>query len=84
MALQKTTVTDHGFEAVNAYHRVENIFFVNKMQMSFCVRSYKTPSNSSFAENTYIAPYVVDGENPYKQAYKFVKATEQFSEAVDC
>jgi hypothetical protein len=54
------------------------------MQMSFCVRSYKTPSNASFAENTYIAPYVVDGENPYKQAYEFVKATEQFSEAVDC
>ena len=84
MALQKTTVTVHGFEAVDAYHRVENILFVNKTQMSFNVRSYKEIKLPFFAEQIFSCAYDVTGENPIKQAYVYLKTLPEFANAANC
>lgn len=41
MALKKTVTTIHGFEAVNAYHRVEEMQVTSKSRMTFKVASYR-------------------------------------------
>ena len=84
MALQKTTTTAHGFEAVNAYHRVENVSLVSKTKLSFHLRSYKTTDNPFFQEQILTAPYDLAGDNPICQAYQHLKTLPDFVGAIDC
>lgn len=44
MALEKTVLTTHGFDAVDAYHRAEGVRLNGKTSMSFQVRPYKNDS----------------------------------------
>jgi hypothetical protein len=84
MALSKTITTVHGFEAVDAYHRVEAVSLVGKDQISFHVRSYAATDKPFFQEQTLITPYDLNGANPIKQAYEYVKTLEEFTDAKDC
>jgi len=84
MALQKTIATVHGFEAINAYHRVEGVLLVGKNEIKFHIRSYKTPSDPFFKENIVTSVYDIEGKNPIKQAYEYLKTTQDFSGATDC
>ena len=84
MALSKTTTTVHGFEAVNAYHRVEGVALLNKTEISFHVRSYKEVNAPFFTEQVLSAPYDIAGDNPIKQAYLHLKTLPEFAGAVDC
>ena len=84
MALKKTITTTHGFQAVDAYHRVEAVTLVSKDQISSHVRSYTAPDKPFFQEQVLAAPYVLDGENPIKQAYLHLKTLSQFAGATDC
>ena len=84
MALAKTVTTVHGFEAVNAYHRVEAVRLESKTAMSFHVRSYTSVDKPFFEESVLSCAYALDGENPIKQAYKHVKTLPEFAGATDC
>jgi hypothetical protein len=84
MALAKTVSTVYGFQAVNAYHRVEAVSLISKDQIGFHVRSYVSQDKPFFAEQVMSAVYVIDGENPIKQAYEHVKTLSDFSGATDC
>ena len=84
MALSKTTTTTTGFEAVNAYHRVEALTITNKTTMQFHVRSYVAADKPFFNEQILTAPYDLEGANPIKQAYLYVKTLPEFSGAIDC
>lgn len=84
MALTKTVLTDQGFEATDAYHRVEAVLITGKNSMSFYLRSYKEIGKPCFAEIMTVAPYDLIGKNPIKQAYEYVKTMPQFVDAVDC
>jgi len=84
MALEKTITTIHGFEAVNAYHRVEGLTLLNKTEIRFHVRSYKTANDPFFQEQILSSPYDLDGDNPIKQAYKYLKTLPEFQNAEDC
>jgi hypothetical protein len=84
MALSKTVFTDHGFEAINAYHRVEAVLIVGKDTINFYLRSYKEVDKPCFAEQLLSAAYDLSGENPLKQAYEHVKTLSQFIDALDC
>ena len=84
MALQKTVTTPQGFNATNAYHRVEGVSLPEKDQLSFVLRSYKSPSSTiSFEDHAYACPYNIGGANPHTQAYEFVKTLDAFSNAED-
>ena len=48
MALQKTAITPQGFEATNAYHRVEGVRLTKKDELAFNVRGYKDASEANF------------------------------------
>ena len=84
MALSNTVETIYGFQAQNAYHRVEAVSLVNKEQINFHVRSYIEIDKPFFAEQVLSCAYVLEGENPIKQAYKHLKTLTNFADATDC
>lgn len=89
MALEKTIITAQGFEAVNAYHRVEKIDVVSKTEMRLDVNSYK---HKPEAEKTPVllssfvvsVPFDVNGAGVFSQAYTGLKQTANFAGATDC
>ena len=85
MALEKSVVSPQGFDALQAYHRVENIGFLQKTNMTFNVVSYKNKdTNTEFARNNVSIEYDIDGANPIKQAYNHLKTLPEFAGATDC
>lgn len=85
MALKKTVKTEHGFDAVDAYHRVEGVRLNGKTSMSYQVRSYKDDTGfPAFADATYESAYDMQGNNPVAQAYAHIKALPEFLDAKDC
>jgi hypothetical protein len=84
MALNKTTTSSQGFEAINAYHRVEGLCLITNQMMTFRVHAYKDVSFPAFADNGYSCAYDINGENPIKQAYLHLKTLPEFATATDC
>lgn len=83
MALQKTVTTNNGFDATDAYHRVEGVEFINKTTMRFRIRSYKTTEFASFADEGGECAYDMNGDNPFVQAYAHLKTLDTFTGASD-
>lgn len=85
MALKKTVHTLFGFEAVDAYHRVEGVSLASKTQISYFLRSYKDNSGvPAFAEVHQFCQYDMNGANPIAQAYADAKQLPEFAGATDC
>ena len=89
MALEKTIITAQGFEAVNAYHRVEKIDVVSKTEMLVDVKSYKQkpePEKTSTLLSSVVlsVPFDVNGAGVFSQAYTGLKQTANFAGATDC
>ena len=84
MALKKTVKTLHGFDASDAYHRVEGTQ-VGKNTMAFQVRSYKDNLGlPHFADASFNCAYDIAGSNPIAQAYIYLKTLPEFAGATDC
>jgi hypothetical protein len=84
MALEKTVTTPHGFDAVDAYHRVE-CTQVSKDTMTFQVRAYKDNSGlPHFVDTSFNCAYDIRGNNPIAQAYQHLKTLPEFAGATDC
>jgi hypothetical protein len=85
MALKKTVQTPQGFNAVDAYHRVEGVRLQSKNQIAFQLRSYKD-SNSvvHFNDALHVCAYELNGSNPLAQAYAHIKTLSEFADSVDC
>jgi hypothetical protein len=85
MALKNTAKTDQGFDAIDAYHRVENLSLIDKTRMVFQVKSYKNSEGlPSFSNVAYESVYDLQGENLFAQAYAYLKSLPEFSGATDC
>jgi hypothetical protein len=85
MALKKTVTTQHGFEAKDAYHRVEGVHLDSKIKMSFQVNSYKSQeSEAAFSNAALACDYDMQGANPIAQAYAYLKTLPEFADATDC
>jgi hypothetical protein len=84
MALSKTVVTNHGLEAPNAYHRVDTVTIYDKQRINFVLHSHLKKENSFFNSATYSCAYDLDGSNPIKQAYAYLKNLPEFAGATDC
>ena len=84
MALKKTVQTNQGFEAIDAYHRVEMITIEGKNKISFYVRSYKDVTKPFFAEQLCSCRYDLQGANPIHQAYEHLKELTEFVDSIDC
>lgn len=85
MALQKKTTSPHGFEVDQAYYRIESLVFDSKATIRFYVRVYKDPKFAAFDTLQFSCDYKIDSsDNPFKQAYMFLKTLEEFANAIDC
>ena len=84
MALAKTVLTIHGFQSNNAYHRVEGVKLENKTAISFHIRSYTATDKPFFEESVLSCAYDIEGANPIKQAYEYLKTLPEFEGALDC
>lgn len=85
MALKKTVTTPQGFEAADAYLRVEALALDDKTRMSFRVRAYKDQSaNTAFDDQPFGCVYDMTGNNPIAQAYMHLKTLPEFADAKDC
>jgi hypothetical protein len=84
MAIKKTVITQQGFNAADAYHRVEGVH-VGKDAITFQVKSYKDNSGVVHFENaSFNCEYNLNGDNPIKQAYQHLKTLPEFTDAIDC
>jgi hypothetical protein len=84
MAISKTITTIHGFIAKDAYVRIEEIKIIGKDRIETVARFYLSADKPSFGEQPLSCLYDLDGHNPIKQAYQFLKTLPEFSDAVDC
>ena len=85
MALQMTVITPQGFDATNAYHRVQHVSLPSKTQLGFVLASYKDKDTAvAFAQRNMACAYDLNGDNPLKQAYTYLKTLPEFAAAVDC
>lgn len=83
MALKKTIKTDFGFEVKDSYIRVEGVR-VEKNKIQFQVRASVDGVKPHFADFSHECEYVLESDNPIKQAYKYLKTLSEFENAVDC
>lgn len=85
MAFEKTVETVHGFQAVDAYHRVECVILEAKNKITFRVRSYKDDSGNypAFDDKGFSCDYSIDGANPIAQAYGHLKTLPDYIDAKD-
>lgn len=84
MAIKKTVGTPYGLIAENAYHRIEGINFKSKTEITFRVRSSKDGVLPHFHDVEHSCAYDLSGSNPHTQAYNYLKALPDFSDAIDC
>lgn len=84
MALSKNLQTKFGVEITNVYFRVEGVSILQKTVLQFILRAYKDKTKSSIEETMMFCEYVLDGENPLKQAYMHIKSLPEYAGVVDC
>jgi len=85
MALKMDTVSPQGFDAVDAYHRVNGVALISKNKINFSVQSFKNKDASvAFATEQHSCLYDLTGNNPIAQAYYHLKTLPEFAGAKDC
>lgn len=83
MAIKINTELAIGLKVDGAYCRVEKLS-VTKDTVVFYLRKYVVEDKPFFEQNGYTAPYALEGENPFKQAYLYLKTLPEFQDAIDC
>lgn len=84
MAIQSTITTDSGISIEKAYSRVEKIKLTSKTSIAFELASYVSQeSNLAFNSKGYLAKYDLNGENPIRQAYIYLKSLPEFEQSQD-
>lgn len=84
MALKQNFTTDTGLECQGAYIKVEQLS-LNKDGMSAKVIWKKDETyENEFHKDIFFIPYDINGDNPFKQTYEYLKTLEEFKDAEDC
>jgi len=82
MAFTKS-FTFQGLTIQNGYIKVASQYGT-KESLNFHVDFCKSPSESALYSQTFVCGLNLNGSNPIKQAYLFLKTLPEFSDAVDC
>jgi|694.fasta_scaffold97929_3 hypothetical protein len=82
MALQKQSETDFAITVPNAYWRVHNVR-LTKTAIEFSVSGYANTDAFPFKSLNYACAYSPVGENPFRQAYLYLKTLPEWADAVD-
>lgn len=84
MALQKTIELQNGLIVQDAYNKVVNVGLIGKDRLRFDVTSHVASDKNAFSSKGYDCSYKLEGQNPIKQAYEFIKSLPEFAGSVDC
>ena len=84
MALKKDVVLENGIKVDAAYIKVGTVSVIVKTKISFCVFYSVDAEKSAFKESGFGCQYILDGQNPIKQAYEHLKTLPEFTGAIDC
>lgn len=82
MAIIKNIELENGIKVDGAYLRVESPS-ITKDKIIFTVRKYVSIDKPFFAEEVIECKYDIDGDNPFKQAYDYLKTLEDFKDSKD-
>jgi hypothetical protein len=82
MALTKSIELTTGINVANAYLRVEGVS-LTKTNMNFHIREYTEQGMPFFNEEVFNCSYNIEGDNPIKQAYLYLKTLPEFADATD-
>jgi len=66
-----------------AYARVSE-YHGTKSRMSFVVTWSEVPGGGMLRQDTHLCDLDLDGENPIRQAYLYLKTLPEFANATDC
>jgi hypothetical protein len=84
MALKKDVFLENGIKVDAAYIKVGTVSVIAKTKISFSVFCSVDAGKSSFKEFGFECQYILDGQNPIKQAYEHLKTLPEFVGATDC
>lgn len=74
-----------GLQVNNAYATVcQPAISANKTEVEFCVVYRAGPEHDQFTSVMLQGPYDLSGDNPYEQAYAYLKTLPEFAGAEDC
>ena len=83
MAIKKDVSLPSGIVVPNAYIRVESVLVMKgSMQIKLAYRV--DADKPAFLLDDRVADYDLNGANPATQAYIAIKASADFSDAIDC
>lgn len=86
MALKMNTMF-HGIHVPDAYCVVGSLVFPgdSKTVISFALSYRANPEvNIGFLDEYFVAPYSLEGGDPYTQAYEYLKTLPEFTDSTDC
>lgn len=87
MALTKTSTLVNNFQEFSifedAYLKVTS-FSGSKETISFALGIFKEKGGVLLQKQEYLFAMDLEGSNPIKQAYEYLKTLHEFSDAVDC
>lgn len=83
MALETNITLNSGIVVEDAYCRVENAT-VTKQTSSFVLAIYADKNKPVVLQKHFLMEYSLEGENPIKQAYLYLKTLPGFEGAEDC
>ena len=83
MAIQTTVNTSSGLSITDAYCKIAEVS-ITKNSVTFALQVFADKTKTFVIENVFTAPYDLEGPNPIKQAYEYLKSLPDFADAVDC
>lgn len=85
MALRKNTIVQGGVEVTDAYLKAMPVNVVGKTSLWISVQVLKDEEQlTPVTTITLTGPYDINGANPIKQAYDYIKTLPEFEGSVDC
>lgn len=83
MAIKQNIETEFGVNVNECILRVEYPS-LTKNTLSFNLRKYASIDKPFFGEEFHTCEYNFEGQNPFKQAYEYLKTLPEFEDSEDC
>jgi hypothetical protein len=84
MAIQSLIKTEFGLDLPAAYIRIGSTSTTSKEVLIFSAYIFADSNYPAISQRQYVCSLDLDGPNPIKQAYLYLKTLPEFADAVDC
>ncbi|MNF53962.1 hypothetical protein D3C84_353710 [compost metagenome] len=74
-----------GVHVASAYIKVASVaIYEGKAEVAINIWYCASAGVAPFKEGRQVVPYVLEGDNPFKQAYEYLKTQPEFEGGTDC